>query len=524
MATITGGRTVAGEWAPLPNKPHIFHTFVGRGADGVRFRQLYVNGERAVRARTPLLPDGGTSTWQDMLDCRRAPTDWRDSSGAYDYRLKSFRLAHRPPTENAELSRIEMVSLEHWNSYRCPLTAISPDRAQFNLDPTCLALSSVRRGFELNRPTWFENAFDFIDEPGEWYHDRQSGHLYYYPSSPAEIESAEFQVPGPETLIRIEGTRGEPVSFVAVEGLRFEHTTWDRPTQEGYPSVAGGVFLESCPDCPGGRRGAVIPGALRIQYARHVRVERNRFHDLGGTAVQASLGSKHLSVRNNLITEIGGGGIQLGEPFRPRNEADYVEDVEIIDNVVRRIGLDHHDTVGIGSLFARRIHIEHNTVQNTPYTGIFVGWGNSFDVHPSLEANRIVGNRVENVMQVLMDGGGIYTTSPQRDTVIEGNFVSSLHLGLRQGNDFAVRTCRTVPSIPIYLDKGSSGITVDNNVFDRVAQLGVHNIDVVFGPRVPQSTPCSFKACAIEERDNRLSSAGRAADEQVITESGARIE
>ena len=35
-------------------------------------------------------------------------------------------------------------------------------------------------------------------------------------------------------------------------------------------------------------------------------------------------------------------------------------------------------------------------------------------VHPSLEANRIIANRVKTVMQVLVDGGGIYTSSPNR--------------------------------------------------------------------------------------------------------------
>ena len=89
-----------------------------------------------------------------------------------------------------------------------------------------------------------------------------------------------------------------------------------------------------------------------------------------------------------------------------------------------------------------------------PYTGISVGWGWT-KMTNALRDNFVFANRIHNVGQRLGDLGGIYTLSAQTGTVIAEN------------NIFDITPSPFVPDpehwFYLYLDEGSSGITVRNN-------------------------------------------------------------
>lgn len=98
---------------------------------------------------------------------------------------------------------IEAVILSQWKMMRVPLESITPypDHTPYPLDP------AARTGLiQLREPAWtnanvfldasilapgirsfwqvtrFENAYEFLDEPGEWYLDEATGWLYYIPA------------------------------------------------------------------------------------------------------------------------------------------------------------------------------------------------------------------------------------------------------------------------------------------------------------------------------------------------------
>jgi hypothetical protein len=106
--------------------------------------------------------------------------------------------------------------------------------------------------------------------------------------------------------------------------------------------------------------------------------------------------------------------------------------------------------------------IEHNEVSQIPYTGIAAGWGWSHD-DTQLSHNVVRYNNVHNVMYLFEDGGGIYTLSKQPGSFVSENFVHDITIA--PWADYGV-------PLAFYLDAGSEGITVANNVIQNV-QVGL---------------------------------------------------
>src|SRR5579863_4605915 len=106
------------------------------------------------------------------------------------------------------------------------------------------------------------------------------------------------------------------------------------------------------------------------------------------------------------------------------------------------------------------------------------GWGFSYQPIPGQGGSELIANRIDNVMNSGIDGGAIYLQSNQIDpsagtdaagnpagTVVKGNMLGGVHLGLMAGTAFAVRRNLRTPAVAIYLDHGSSNISVTDNVY-----------------------------------------------------------
>ena len=53
---------------------------------------------------------------------------------------------------------------------------------------------------------YFENALEFLDQPGEWYLDESTGVLYYKPRTGEDMATATVVAPMVETVVGINGT------------------------------------------------------------------------------------------------------------------------------------------------------------------------------------------------------------------------------------------------------------------------------------------------------------------------------
>jgi hypothetical protein len=430
----------------------------------LEFRQLWVNDIKAVRAREP---NGATLSRLVAWDKTNQVATISASALAGITRPDRLEMIIDQVWEIAVL-RIKFIRIQGTNAL---VTFKQPESDLEFSHPWPPVIVTTN----YNAPFFLANAIQFLDEPGEWFEDLIAGKIYYWPRGGEDLRHVKVIAPVLETLVQVEGSSNRPVANLRFQGITFADTTWLRPSEQGHvPLQAGMYLLEAKKLSPKGtsyHRGldnlAWIgrpPAAVSVKNADHISFERCAFQHLASAGLDFESGTHDDSVEGCVFRDISGNGIQLGKfsdtnvethvPYNPADEREVCSNEKISNNLVADCGAEDWGCVGIGVGYARNIRIEHNEVFNLPYTGISVGWGWT-KMTSALRDNFIQANHVHQVATRLGDTAGIYTLSAQPGTTIAENSIYDI---------------RVSPYVPdpnhwfyLYLDEGSSGITVRDN-------------------------------------------------------------
>ena len=191
---ITGAKQVTG-WSLYDSAADVYRAAVPVGTES---SQLFVNGARAVRARSALNPSGFTLSGSSFVTS--------------DPSYASF----------TNQSQIQIVDDNDWKQMRCPLssiTATSSGGSSLNVSPSCFADNNTdvpNAGFPfngnglpaLNGVSWIENAYQLLSQPGQFYLDGNAGYLYYIPLSGQNMATADVELPQLQELVDLSGTPG----------------------------------------------------------------------------------------------------------------------------------------------------------------------------------------------------------------------------------------------------------------------------------------------------------------------------
>ena len=199
-------------WSRWDRDANIWRARVG----DVQTRELYVDGERRTRAATTDYPAGFLPSWND---------GGPDSGIDYLPTIQPDGLnpaSWGDPTTWTNVSDIEAVILTQWKAMSVPLRAITPAQGS---TPGLLRMAepgwtnaNVFREADTGQPgiwsfwqvTRFENALQFLDEPGEWYLDEHRGWLYYKPMPGEDLRKADVELPVRESLLELDGSKAQP--------------------------------------------------------------------------------------------------------------------------------------------------------------------------------------------------------------------------------------------------------------------------------------------------------------------------
>lgn len=436
----------------------------------LEFRQLWVNGRKAVRARD-------VSDFEQMQKIR-----------SMDKAKETLYVPAAAVKAIANEKHAEMVLHEMWcvanlriKSIRmmgdsAAVTFHNPESHVHFMHPWPSPM--VTPGGKHNSAFYLTNARSLLDEPGEWFLDTDAHRLYYYPRPGEDMRTAEVEAPALETLLRVEGTPDRPVSHVTFEGIRFAHTTWLRPSLKGHAPLQAGMFMTEAykiaprilirrnGDHKLDNQGWVgrPEAAVSVNGADDVDFINCSFEHLGSTALDYHQYIKGGKVENCRFEDIGGTAILAGSfgpeaheahlPYDPADRRETCTDLTIANNRIHDATNEDWGCVGIGAGYVRGIRIENNEISDVSYTGISMGWG--WNQQPCAMAdNHVRRNFIHHYARHMYDTAGIYTLGCQPHTFIEENVVDSIY----------------TPSYVhdpehwfyLYTDEGSSGITVRNN-------------------------------------------------------------
>ncbi|MDQ8179140.1 right-handed parallel beta-helix repeat-containing protein [Pelagicoccus sp. SDUM812005] len=447
-----------------------------KNANRFSFRQLWVEGERAVRAQEV-----------DNDDLKRI-LDWDKEERVGWIELPEFGDFSDP--EGMEfvihqmwaIAILRVKTLEAFpDEGRARISFHEPEsRVQFEHPwPPVVLANKGRPGFYSadngSSAYYLANRIEFLDEPGEWYLDENAGLVYYWPKDGQDMASAEVVAPAMETLVTVEGSLDAPVTHVQFDGIRFEHTTWLRPSQAGHVPLQAGFYMYDAyklkipgtPDKAKLENQAWIgrqPAAVSVYAGDDIVFKNCVFQHLAASGLDYLFGSQRAVVEGNVFRDIGGNGVVIGSfqdggiethvPYDPADEREICSDARISNNLVTDVATEDWGCVGIAAGYVRGIEISHNEISHVAYTGISMGWGWTRSVN-CMRNNRIHANHIHHFAKHMYDVGGIYTLSPQPKSVISENSIHSLYTPayVHDPNHWNY----------LYLDEGSSFIYVRDN-------------------------------------------------------------
>lgn len=425
--TLSGGVRLTG-WQEDSIRKGLWTVQVPAVADGKwYFHQLFVNGQRVQRARTPnegYFHTAGRLGEKSPITLPFKPGDIRP--------------------EWAQLPDARLIMLMKWTDLQVPIRAVD-SAAQV------AELPGGPRPYWMDEPDaryWVENVPDALDAPGEWYLDRKSGRLSYLAPKGVNPNRATVVAPRLRELVLVEGDAktGTPVAGVTFSGLTFSDADYDVPA-DGMISPQSAVPMR---------------GGFRATHAVACRVEDCTFANLAGYGVDLGRGTQRWKFSGNSVRDLGAGGLRIGEPGdRQPTAFDACHSHEVTDNEIVRLGRIFAPGCGVIIFQSGTNHIAHNHIADLFYTGISIGWNWGYEATPC-RGNVIEFNLVERVGQgKLSDMGGFYTLGPQPGTVIRNNLFRDVQ-SYRYGG------------WALYTDEGSTGIVVENNVAYRCKDAGFH--------------------------------------------------
>ena len=247
---------------------------------------------------------------------------------------------------------------------------------------------------------YFLNVLEELDQPGEYYVDRERGLLYFWPPAP---------LAGAEILVSV--LNGPLVAITDADSLEFH-----------------GFTLEAGRGC-----------GIRIQGGTGVVIGGCTIRNCGTWAVQMVGGTRH-TVAGCDSYGTGDGGIDVTGGDRatltPCNHA-------VLNNHIHHFARWSRCYVAGVNLAGVGIRIAHNRIHDAPHNAILF-WGNDF---------LIENNEIYRVCLETGDAGAIYTGRDYtfRGNVIRYNFIHHMG-GVGMG------------SIAIYMDDCVSGTQIVGNI------------------------------------------------------------
>ena len=408
-AVISGSQPLSGFYETTFNSCPVFALDVGE----LRFNALFDD--------------------DDMLPQPRYPAEgWLEISGKWTPESESFfvdpeALSGLP---QGDLSDARVHEVRVWIDERMGIRALDRETGEI----------TVSRDPKFGQWVDWEQSWAFIGEgerfyidnvgsllgsiPGQWYLDTDAGILYYAPKAGEKADTLTLYAGAVSRLISIDGCDG-----IVFEGVELTGTDIDyQESQQAAGYVDSTVYFRNT-------SGSAVLGCV--------------IHDTSNYAVIFDEDSHFCSISGNNMYDLGAGGIRIAGESTGEGDPRTISDIMIRDNLIHDYGRIFYEGVGILVQYAIGVDIVHNELHDGYYTGISAGWSWGF-APTTTDYINICNNLVYNIAgpeHVLRDGGGIYTLGLQYHSVISGNVL--FNCWLDRG---------------IYLDEGSSGITVENNL------------------------------------------------------------
>ncbi|MEM9141832.1 MAG: PDZ domain-containing protein [Bacteroidota bacterium] len=369
-AILSGGQKLTLKWKTYKNG-----IWVAKVKGDLDIDQLFVNGIRRDMARYPNSVAGKNvfNKW----DLRHS---WKDQEKGNKAEKGSDALSPEriAPWKNPEGAYVHAMHAYLWGDMHWLVKGKDANGELI-----------LEGGWQNNRPSpmhkkyrFVENVFEELDAPGEWFFDKRSGKLYYYPLSGTDLEKATVEVVSLRHLIEFNGSREQSVHHVNLAGLTFKH--------------AARVFMDNKEQLLRSDWTVYRGGAVLFNGAEYCTVSRCEFDQVGGNGIFVNNYNRFIDISSCYIHHSGANGVAfVGDPDMVRSPVfrygpqdyenldltpgpkgdNYPANCRVYDCIITKTGRDEKQTAPVQISMSFGINVSHCSIYDVPRAGINVSEG-----------------------------------------------------------------------------------------------------------------------------------------------------
>ncbi len=427
---FTGGKVITG-WQKV--NPGLWKVSLPEVKEGKWFfEQLWINGQRATRARTP---DKGFFNITGEVSANVFPDLTKDINfQAFSVAPEHYDIFKAIPQEQRDDA---LITVTHaWAVGQCRIKA---------LDDGSQAVQIKGRSrypfveFEPDQRYWMENFRAALDVPGEWFLDKAKGELFYMSLPNEDMTKVEVIAPVSNSFLTIKGAKD--VSF---KGLHFRHSNYAYPADGLHDTQAA----------------TTNGSAIEIEDSSGIQFENCEIAHVGEYGIYFKNGCGDSSVKHCHLHDLGGGGVRIGDTARP--EKDRVNHHIVIDDcIIQHGGRLHPSACGVVLTHTRQCAVTQCDIGDLYYTGVSAGWNWGYGDTSSRET-LVENNHIHHIgWAYLSDMGGFYGLGTSPGTIVRGNHVH--HIASHRYGGWG-----------LYTDEGSADVLMENNLVHDTWNAGFH--------------------------------------------------